>query len=189
MSKTVTEIVKVVAPAIIQALADGAKKLVSDDSMDVSHLQNYSFMAADSNTPGDEIYACTSEYITTHYWDVMGYRFKGKNSQPKGGKVVLAASMDLVCYGPSQLSDLKGYLQKIFVDAISDDDAQELSDNLTGILEAKFGETDFDWTPFYKTYNFADTIIDTYMVTAPGQDNSGNKVGLATYCFVAYPAK
>jgi hypothetical protein len=187
MGTTIVEVIKVVAPVALEALAKAAIKLVSGGSA----AQVASFAANSTQDNGSIIKNDTSEYINTEFSQNYRYFYKGAGSTPPGASFPLVgATEDVMVWDPkkNEISDINAYITKVLQDTLSDADAIEVAQNLSGLFEARFTQVDLSWTPFMKRYNLAASgvTIDVQMVTAAGYDENKNPLGVASYCFVAY---
>lgn len=189
MGKSVTEVVKIVAPIALEALAEAAEALLAGAPLEAEVAARVAALD-DPSDWGSTIYNDTSSYITTQFANTFDYYYAGLASKPLTGTLPVAAGMDIVVYDEhNELSDINGYLQAVFKDSLSPADSIELANNLSTLIADRFKEESLEWTPFDKRYNFPDNvIIDTYMVTACAHDTGNDLAGVVTYCFVAYSA-
>jgi hypothetical protein len=152
-----TEIVKVVAPIALNALAAAAEALLAG----VVYAEKRRKLArAPADDPVTTIQQDTGVYITTNFaWDP----------------------------GEKGLSDIQKYLQDAFKGSLGVSDSIDISQNLAALFADRFQEYSQEWPPFTKRYNQPDKlIVDTYFVTASVTDQAGKRAGVASYCFVAY---
>lgn len=188
MGETIVEVVKVIAPIALDALAQAAISLIAADPK-MSKKVAIQKITGDPETDGQIIDTDTTSYITTQFGNTFGYFYEGLRSQPTSGALPIAADQDIIVWNPAknEVTDINAYLTAVFKDSLSPSDAIEASQNLSSIFQAKFTEVDLSWNPFDKRYNFPDgTIVDMFMVTAAGYDANNNTMGIVNYCFVAY---
>ena len=188
MGRSVTKVIEIVAPIALQALAQAAEALIAGEVLDEALVKR--IKAQSVNDKGSTIYNDTSGFCSSQFADTFGYYYQGLRSKPTTGTLPTAAGMDIVVYDPGKgISNINQYLQTVFQDSVSPSDSISLAQNLSQLFQSRFKEESLTWTPFDKRYNFPDgTIIDTYMVTSAARDVDNNLAGIATYCFVAYPA-
>lgn len=182
-----TEIVKVVAPIALKALAAAAEALIAGAVYAEKRTSLKKSTAGDD--PVTTIQQDTGTYITTNFASTFGYYYEGLRSQPVSGALPVAANQDLLTWDPGEkgVSDIQTYLQNVFKGSIGVQDSIDISQNLAALFQDRFQEESLEWTPFTKRYNQPDKlIVDTYFVTASATDQGGNRAGLASYCFVAY---
>jgi len=181
-----TEIVKVVAPIALNALAAAAEALLAG----VVYAEKRRKLArAPADDPVTTIQQDTGVYITTNFASTFGYYYEGLRSQPVSGALPVAANQDLLTWDPGEkgLSDIQKYLQDAFKGSLGVSDSIDISQNLAALFADRFQEYSQEWTPFTKRYNQPDKlIVDTYFVTASVTDQAGKRAGVASYCFVAY---
>ncbi|MFB9991911.1 hypothetical protein ACFFLM_08020 [Deinococcus oregonensis] len=191
MGKTVTEVIKIVAPALIQGLATAAENLLAEVGQQAKGKLHLMSGPLSDQDYGTVIFDDTSQYITSQFANTYGYYYEGMRSQPVTGALPIAASLDIIVYDPnSGLGNIQDYLQQVFKDSISPSNSIEIANNLSQLFLARFKELDLSWTPFNKRFNFPDgTMVDCYMVTAAARDTTNNPAGVVTYCFVAYSSK
>lgn len=189
MGQTVVEVVKVIAPIALSALADAAQKLLAGDAArDAVARLPQQRVAAAADDPGAVITTDTWQYCEANFAAQYGYYFQGLRSQPVTGDLPIAAAEDIIVWEQKNgITNIQQYLQTVFKDSISGPDSIELANNLGQLFQLRFGEEALTWTPFSKRYNFPDgLIVDVYMVTAAARDVDDNLAGVASYCFVAY---
>lgn len=185
MGQGVVEVVKIIAPVALNALAQAAQALIAGEA--------FKALAVDAPSVGDDdpsaiITTDTWQYCETNFASQYGYFYQGIRSQPTTGDLPIAGAEDIIVWDSSNgLSDIQAYLQTVFKDSISPSDAIEIANNLGTLFQDRFKEQSLEWTPFSKRYNFPDgLIIDCYMVTAAVRDAQDKPAGVASYCFVAY---
>lgn len=186
MGRTVKEVVEIIAPIALQALAVAAENLIAGDEVDERVKDQISYL---SDTDwGSIVYNDTSQYITSEFATTYGYYYEGLRSKPSTGGLPVAAGLDIIVYDPQKgIDNIQDYLQTVFKDSISPSDSIEVSQNLSQLFADRFKEESLDWTPFNKRFNFPDNMImDVYMVTSSARDVDNNHAGVVTYCFVAY---
>lgn len=188
MARTIVEVVKVVAPVALQALAQAAAALISGAARSTP-----SFATLSSEDVGSIIIGDTTQYINLQFQDNYRYFYKGLGSQPPGARTpLIGASEDIIVWNPgaNEQADIQTYITNVLKDTLADDDAIEVAKNLTDLFEARFKEIDLSWTPFTKRFNLSSGVtIDLEMVTAAGHDADNNPLGVATFCFAAYSSK
>lgn len=189
MGQTVKEVIKIVAPIALQALASAAEALLAGDAIQAA-AANLPTPKRDKSAgdPGSIIETDTWQYCETNFSTTYGYYYAGLTSKPVTGDLPIAAGEDIIVWETSNgISNIQSYLSTVFKDSISDADSIELSKNLGTLFQQRFAEESLDWTPFSKRYNFGDSlIVDVYMVTAAAHDVNDNPAGVASYCWVAY---
>ncbi|WP_347352673.1 hypothetical protein [Intrasporangium sp.] len=189
MGQTVKEVIKVVAPIALEALATAAEALLAGEatSTAVGRLPEKRPPAA-AGDPGSVITTDTWQYCEANFATQYGYYYQGLRSQPVTGDLPIAAAEDIIVWEKQNgISDIQSYLQSVFKDSINAGDSIELANNLGTLFQQRFGEESLEWTPFSKRYNFPDgLIVDAYMVTAAAHDVNDNPAGVASYCWVAY---
>jgi hypothetical protein len=184
MVRTVVEIVKVVAPPALEALAQAAVALIGGLARSTVSFKN-------TQDNGSIIFNDTVKYVNTQFSDNYRYFYKGLGSTPPGASIPLVgASEDIMVWNPAKNedSDIQDYIKLVLQDTLPDSDTIEVSQNLSSLFQSRFTQVDLSWTPFTKRYNLSDSgvIIDLEMVTAAGYDANNNPLGIATWCFVAY---
>ncbi|MDN5797895.1 MAG: hypothetical protein L0H79_19415 [Intrasporangium sp.] len=192
MGQTVKEVIKVIAPIALNALATAAEALLAGEAIRsaVGQLPEKRSPAA-AGDPGSIITTDTWQYCEANFATQYGYYYQGLRSQPVTGDLVIAAAEDIIVWEKQNgISDIQSYLQSVFKDSINPGDSIELANNLGTLFQQRFGEESLEWTPFSKRYNFPDgLIVDSYMVTAAAHDVNDNPAGVASYCWVAYNHK
>lgn len=192
MGQTVVEVVKVIAPIALQALATAAEALLAGEASQaaVAALPDKKQVAADDDF-GSIISTDTWQYCETNFATQYGYYYAGLTSQPTTGDMPIAAAEDIIVWeNKNGISDIQNYLQTVFQDSLAAGDSIALAKNLGTLFQQRFGEESLEWEPFSKRYNFPDgLIVDVYMVTASARDANNNPAGVASYCFVAYNHK
>lgn len=190
MGQTVVQVVKVIAPIALQALAAAAQALLSGEATKqaVERLPSAPAAKVADDDYGSIITTDTWQYNEANFSTQYGYYYEGLRSQPVTGDLPIAAAEDIIVWEKNNgISDITSYLQTVFKDSISDADSIELSQNLSQLFMSRFHEESLDWTSFSKRYNFRDNlIVDVYMVTAAARDVNNDLAGVASYCFVAY---
>ncbi|WP_143556702.1 hypothetical protein [Sanguibacter antarcticus] len=188
MAQTVVEVVKIIAPIALEALAKSAASLMEGAATQsaVTLLPEPRTVADDDS--GSIITTDTWQYCETNFASQYGYYYQGLRSTPVTGDLPIAAAEDIIIWEQKNgISDIQHYLQVEFKDSINSADSIELANNLGSLFQERFGEEALNWTPFSKRYNFPDgLIVDVYMVTAAARDVDNNPAGIASYCFVAY---
>ncbi|KGM13463.1 hypothetical protein N869_13780 [Cellulomonas bogoriensis 69B4 = DSM 16987] len=183
------EVVKVIAPIALQALAAAAENLLAGEATRdaVERLPQKRPAVADEDF-GDIITTDTWQYCESNFAAQYGYYYQGLRSQPTTGDLPVAAAEDIIVWEKKNgISDIQRYLQTVFKDSLNPADSIELANNLGSLFQQRFQEEALDWTPFSKRYNFPDAlIVDVYMVTASARDVNNQPAGIASYCFVAY---
>lgn len=189
MAQSVVEVVKVIAPIALQALATAAEALLADEATAaaVERLPEKKAAPADDDW-GSIITTDTWQFCESKFATQYGYYYEGLRSKPDNGALPIAAAEDIIVWEQkNNVSDIQAYLQTVFKDSIGASDSIEISQNLGTLFMDRFKEESLDWTPFSKRYNFPDKlIVDTFMVTASAHDEDDNPAGVASYCFVAY---
>lgn len=189
MGQTVVEVVKIIAPIALDALAKAAQALLAGEATQaaVANLPGRR-AAASADDDGSIITTDTWQYCGANFATQYGYYYEGLRSQPVTGDLPIAAAEDIIVWETKNgITDIQNYLQTVFKDSINPSDSIELSQNLGSLFQERFGEEALSWTPFSKRYNFPDgLIVDTYMVTAAARDVDNNLAGVASYNFVAY---
>jgi hypothetical protein len=189
MGQTVVEVVKVIAPIALQALAAAAQALLAGEASQeaVARLPHQEPLAA-ADDFGSIISTDTWTYCQTNFATQYGYYYAGLTSQPTTGDLPVAAAKDIIVWEQKNgIADIQTYLQTVFQGSIAAGDSITLAQNLGTLFQMRFGEEALDWEPFSKRYNFPDgLIVDVFMVTASARDTDNNPAGVASYCFVAY---
>jgi len=189
MGQTVKEVIKVVAPIALQALATAAEALLAGDAIQAA-IRNLPTKQQPAlvGDPGSTIETDTWQYCETNFSTTYGYYYAGLTSKPVTGDLPIAAGEDIIVWETTNgVTNIQSYLSTVFKDSISDSDSIELSKNLGTLFQQRFGEESLEWTPFSKRYNFGDNlIVDVYMVTAAAHDVNDQPAGVASYCWVAY---
>ncbi|MGB3687102.1 MAG: hypothetical protein WBG36_04815 [Ornithinimicrobium sp.] len=192
MAQTVVEVVKIIAPIALGALAKAAQELLAGSATQaaVERLPGQSAVQ-DSTDPGSIITTDTWQFCEANFATQYGYYYEGLRSQPVTGDLPIAAAEDIIVWEEKNgVTDIQAYLQVVFKDSINPSDSIEISQNLGELFKQRFGEEALEWTPFSKRYNFSDgLIVDVYMVTAAARDVDNRPAGVASYCFVAYNHK
>jgi len=192
MGIAIEEVVKVVAPIALEALAKAATKLLDD-----TNIQSSGYSTPIGQYPeqdGEIIKTDTTAYINNKFADNYRYFYKGLGSSPPDVKYpIVGATEDIMVWNPSknEMSDIEGYIKKVLEDTLPDSDVIEVAENMADLFQARFQEVDLSWTPFNKRYNLKEsgTIVDLQMVTAAGKSTEEKPLGIASYCFVAYKTK
>lgn len=192
-SRTVVDIVKVVAPIALDALIASAQSLAEDSGLGAHNMEELAV------SPSEQLFQNLSRAGSTLWANDFNYFYKGKGGYvpigPNKFALVINAGSDLLIYDKTQgqMPDVNGYLQSLFKDtALSDPSAIELAGNINSIINDRWSEVSLDWQPLQKTYdsltdNNGNTVaIDMLMYTACAQDQSGNTAGLAYYMFTFY---
>jgi hypothetical protein len=190
MARTIVQVVKVVAPIALQALAESAANLLSGTKIE----SQTEFLKSESpQDDGSIISRDTAHYNNLQFSVNYRYFYKGTGSTPPAFQApIIGAAEDIIVWNPvkNETSDVKAYLQTIFKDTLSDDDTIEVSDVIGDLFTARFKEPDLSWTPLNKRFNLSSGVtIDLQMVTSAGYDQDKNPLGVAAYCFVAYKTK
>jgi hypothetical protein len=189
MGQTVVEVVKVIAPIALKALAAAAEALVAGKATAdaIERLPEQKAAAADQDW-GEVISTDTWQYIESNFGTQYGYYYQGLRSQPANGALPIAAAEDIIVWEEkNNVANIQSYLQTVFKDSLAAADSIELAQNLGTLFQTRFNEQSLGWTPFSKRYNFSDKLtVDTFMVTASAHDVDNKRAGVASYCFVAY---
>jgi hypothetical protein len=188
MSAGIQEVVKIVAPIALDALIQAATALIAGPVFDDKRKHKRKGLGDPAETMVEDL----NTYITTNFATSYGYYWNGTQSQPvaPSGKsaFVSAATTDIVVWDPTTgVSSIQSYMQSILSGSIPPSDSIAISANLATIFTERFAEESLEWTPLMKRFNQPDGLIaDVYMVTSAAVDASGNRAGIASYCFVAY---
>ncbi|MFZ2163852.1 MAG: hypothetical protein WAV45_00135 [Propionibacteriaceae bacterium] len=192
MAQTVKEVVKIIAPIALEALATAAEALLAGEAVQaVARTLPTGHVKANGDDLGEIVEKDTWTYCETNFATQYGYYYAGETSQPTSGDLPVAAGEDIIVWEQHNgIENIQSYLSTVFKDSISDPDSIEISKNLGALFQQRFAEEALDWTPFSKRFNFRDNlIVDTYMVTASAHDTDNNPAGVASYCWVAYNHK
>ena len=184
MVATVIEVVKVIAPIALEALAKAAIKLVSDEAP-----QAVVPMGIGPEGWGATIDKDTDAYNTNKFASDYMYYYAALGSQPANGGTVIGASDDIIVWDPAknENSDITAYITNIFKDTLAPADSIQITQIVSSLFKTRFGEVDLSWTPLSKRFNMpSGLIVDMEMVTAGGFDTKHRPLGVARYCFVAY---
>jgi hypothetical protein len=189
MGRKVVDVIKVVAPLALEALAKAAAALIADSDLAVAGHSE--IIGADPEQDGQIVQRDTTTYVNTKFADNYRYFYKGLGSSPPHAQYpILGGTEDIIVWNPAknETSDIQSYITTVMQDTLPDADVIEVAGNLSTLFQARFKDVELSWTPFNKRYNLIDTgvTIDLQMVTAAGYDSGNNPVGVATYCFVAY---
>lgn len=192
MGAKVVEVIKVVAPLALEALAKAAAALIAESNLAVTAYSE--IVGVDPEQDGEIIQKDTTTYVNTKFADNYRYFYKGLGSSPPHAQFpILGGTEDIIIWNPSknETSDIQAYITNVMQDTLPDQDVIEVAGNLATLFQARFKDIELSWTPFNKRYNLSDSgvIIDLQMVTAAGYDSGENPVGVATYCFVAYKTR
>ena len=184
MGVTIIEVVKVIAPIALEALAKAAVKLVAGTAP-LAMVP----MADGADGWGDTIDQNTDAYNTNKFSQDYLYYYESMGSQPANGGVVIGASDDIIVWDPSknENSDITSYMTNIFKDTLSPADSIKITKIVSQLFQARFTEVDLSWTPLSKRFNMpSGLVLDLEMVTAGGFNTAHKPLGIARYCFVAY---
>lgn len=190
MGRTVKEVIKVIAPIALDALAEAAGALLAA-SASTLHAHRFSQTVGDVEADANTIWRDTSTYVNQQFSNNYRYFYKGLGSSPPHAQYpLIGATEDIIVWNPNknETADIDTYLQQVLQDTLPDSDTIEVAQNIAALFQTRFADVELSWTPFNKRYNLADTgtTIDLMMVTAAGYDSANNPIGIATYCFVAY---
>lgn len=187
MARTIVEVVKVVAPVALDALAKAAAELIAGTEL---LSLSASAQSGDPQNDGAIISNDTAQYNSLQFSKNYRYFYKGTGSTPPNFQApIIGATEDIIVWDPAknETSDVEAYLQSVFQDTLPDSDTIEVAGVISTLFKARFGEIDLSWTGFNKRFNLSDgIIIDLQMVTSAGYDGNNNPLGVASYCFVAY---
>ena len=192
MGTTIVEVVEVIAPIALEALAKAAVDLLTGTNLAVAG--NSDPIGSNPEQDGKIIQIDTTTYVNNQFALNYRYYYKGLGSSPPHAVYpLIAATEDIIVWNPKKniTADIQGYISDVMKDSIPDGDVIEVASNLTNLFLARFKEVNLSWIPFNKRYNLTESglIIDIQMITAAGHDPDNNPLGVATYCFVAYKTK
>ena len=144
----------------------------------------------------------TSQQRANNQFDnSFGYIYNGNQSTPTnpnlGTEWTPIGQSDMLAWDPgaSKPVDIQTYLQTIFESTqLSPNDISAMVTELTALFKDLWSMFNSTWTDYNKTFVFAPTAKRTYsiyvdlqMATSGYTNSSGSNVGLAAFCFVAYP--